>query len=570
MLFEKFCEYLERLSGIPSRNEMMVVLAGVVAELGLLETDKGVYLLLGQLRPSFEEVVFNMADKMMVKAVSTAFGVSPEKTLELYKQKGDLGEVAYESHRGGESKKLNVGEVYDRLWEIARLEGEGSQDLKIAVTAKVLSDIGPLGAKYAVRMILGKLRLGFSDKTILDALSFWVKGDKSAKDLLESVYQVLPDVGRLTKEVKEKGLAKAAAQVEPVVGVPLNPMLAQRLRKPVEMIAKMGKVAVEPKLDGLRLLIHFKRGKGGFVKAFTRNLHDVAWMFPELGGMEQVFTAQSLILDAEVVGVNEKRRELSGFQATMTRRRKYEIEAFSQSVPVKFYVFDILHKDGEGLLSMSYEKRRTVLLETVTGGGVFEVVESMVTEDPEKINSVYKKRISEGYEGILVKKVDSGYVPGRTGWRWVKMKEAVENVGKLSDTVDCMVMGYSVGQGKRAGFGLGQFLVGVSNKDRFCTITKVGTGLTDEEFKSLGKLLDKYRVEEKPAGYEVNKIQAPDYWVKPVVVVEVAGDEITKSPSHTSGYGIRFPRLVKLREDKDLSSATTIEEVKQIFEAGKK
>jgi DNA ligase 1 len=165
----------------------------------------------------------------------------------------------------------------------------------------------------------------------------------------------------------------------------------------------------------------------------------------------------------------------------------------------------------------------------------------------------------------MVKRYDSAYVPGRTGWRWVKMKEAEEALGKLSDTVDCVVMGYTAGRGKRASFGLGQFLVGVKDGEKIKTVTKVGTGLTDEQFRELKKRLLGSELTEMPKEYEVHKLLEPDFWVNPEVVVEIAADDITKSPTHTAGLALRFPRLVKFRDDKSPDQATTVEEVKKLF-----
>ena len=173
-------------------------------------------------------------------------------------------------------------------------------------------------------------------------------------------------------------------------------------------------------------------------------------------------------------------------------------------------------------------------------------------------------------EGLIVKRADSRYVPGRTGWRWVKMKEAEGKHAKLADTVDAIVMGYSRGRGRRAQFGVGQFLVGIRDKGKIKTFTKVGTGITDEVLKRLNKQLEEIRVQEKPKEYDVHKDLEPDFWVKPKMVVELAADEITKSPKHASGYALRFPRLIKIRDDKGASQATTLVEIKNLLGLQKK
>lgn len=576
MKFRKLAEYLDKLENTASRNEMVEILAEVFKETKPKEINKTTHLLLGQLAAAYEDIVFNIAEKMMVRVLSEAYGVDKKKASSLYKKKGDLGDVAAKlgskksKSKISKSKQLSVTEVYDKLYRIAEDEGEGSQDRKIKKTAELLSELDPLSARFVARIPVGKLRLGFSDKTILEALSWMERGDKSAKEALEKAYFVLPDVGKLAKEVKEKGVEKATKDTKPQVGVPILPMLAQRLKTPKDMIKKMKKVAIESKLDGLRIQLHYKKGgimaaSSGEVKAYTRNLNETSWMFPELQDMGKYVKAKRIVLDTEAVGLDETRKKVANFQQTMTRRRKHEIEKTSQKTPIKFYVFDILLKDNKNLMNKSYLERREVLEKVVKDGELFKVVDYTTTKDPEVIEKEDSERLDEGLEGILLKKVNSKYVPGRTGWRWVKMKEKVGSEGKLADTVDCIVMGYTRGRGKRAEFGIGQFLAGVRVGDRVKTITKVGTGLTDEQFKEMKKRLKKIEASKKPKGYLVDKDLEPDFWVEPEVVVELAADEVTKSPKHTSGLALRFPRLVKFRDDKNAKQATTLKELKKLY-----
>ncbi|MCK4588340.1 ATP-dependent DNA ligase, partial [Candidatus Woesebacteria bacterium] len=544
MKFSELANYFDKLEKTASRNEITQILAEVFKKAKPEEIDKIVYLFLGQLAPSYQGIVFNIAERMMLRVLSEAYGKEVKEVRSLYKRKGDLGNVAQELAKG-KGNGLTVSHVYDELVEIAKDEGLGSQERKVKRTAKLLSELDPLSARFVTRIPVGKLRLGFSDKTVLDALSWMEKGDKSAKSDIEKVYYVTPDVGALAKKVKQVGITKAASETTPVLGVPILPMLAQRIKSPAEMIKKMGKVGVEPKLDGLRIQIHFKRG---FVKAYTRNLNETSWMFPELKNLGKYIKGSGLILDTEAIGLDEKTKSLVNFQTTMTRRRKHEIERVALKVKIKFYVFDILFKDGKSLMDKSYLERRKVLEKTVKNGPFTQVVDCQVTESPEEINSLNIQKRKEGLEGIILKKTDSLYVPGRTGWRWVKMKEAEKAHAKLADTIDCIVMGYTAGKGKRVQFGVGQFLVGVRNKEKIKTLTKVGTGLTDEQFRELKRRLSKLETKEKPKGYVVHKNLEPDYWVEPKLVVEIAADEITKSPTHSSGLALRFPRLIRFRD----------------------
>lgn len=557
---------LEILESVSSRIEITKILAHIFEKSDVGEIDKITYLLLGKLAPSYKGIVFNLADKLMVQAIASAYSLEVDKIKELYKKQGDLGLVAAGCARRSESE-LTVAQVFDQMLDIASQGGEGSVDRRIEGLAQILRDCDKVSAKYIARIPLGKLRLGFSDLTILDALSWMETGGKGKRAQITKAYEVLPDIGLIAKMVKQKGIDQTVKSVKPVLGIPISPMLAQRLKSATEMIEKMGEVSVEPKYDGLRVLIHFKRGK--FIKAFTRNLNDVSPMFPELKMLHAATQANELILDAEAVGLDEITKKLADFQTTMQRRRKHDISETANKIPLVFNIFDILYKDGASLIGKNYISRRKELSKTIKENSSFKLTPFILTRDPEIIKKEHEKYINAGLEGVLVKKTDSDYVPGRTGFRWVKMKEVEEAQGKLSDTIDCVIMGFTRGQGKRISFGVGQFLAGVRGGDSFKTITKVGTGLSDEQFKQLSTRLKGLVVSDKPKEYEVHKDLNPDFWVEPNVVVELAADDLTVSPKHTAGYAMRFPRLVKFRDDKSPKETTTVEEVKKLFELQK-
>jgi DNA ligase-1 len=427
-------------------------------------------------------------------------------------------------------------------------------------------------------MVAGKLRLGFSDKTVIDALSYLEKGTKEYSDQLDRAYQIRPDVGVLSQLVKEKGVKGAIENMSVVMGTPIVPALAQRLKTPVEMIEKMGRVYAEPKYDGTRVSIHFKRG--GFektkdmtlfgddelvqVKTFTRNLDESSNQFPELLRIGSQIKADEVILDSEAVGYDPKSGRLVPFQLTITRKRKHGVEETASSVPLRFFVFDIMYLDGKSLINLPLHERRKILAEIVVQGEVLVVDEYIETDDPNVLREYHKKQLAEGLEGALVKQVDGEYMSGRTGFNWVKFKEAEDSRAKLSDTIDVVIMGYYLGKGKRSTFGLGAFLVGIKSGDKILTLAKVGTGITDEVFKELNGRMQKCKTAKIPPEYDVPKILEPDVWVEPKVIVEVAADEITVSPTHTAGYALRFPRLVKFRDDKGLEQITTLDEIKSM------
>ncbi len=564
MEFRRLAEYLQNLENTSSRLEITRILAELFKRTDKNEIDKVVYLVLGSLAPNYQGIVLNLAERMMLVVIAQAFDTDLIRVKELYKQKGDLGNVAQSlapRHRG----HLSVTQVHAELLGIAATSGAGSQEKKVSRMAKLLSALDSASVRFVARIPVGRLRLGFSDKTIIDALSLMEKGDKSAKKGIEAAYNTLPDIGIIAKLVKEKGVGGLARNIKPALGVPIAPMLAQRLGSTTEMIKKMGQVAVEPKFDGLRIFIHFRR-KDNFLRIFTRNLNAIPNdTFPELAQVGKYLKAKEVILDTEAVGIDPRREMFLDFQKTIQRRRKHDIQRSSTDIPLQFQVFDILLVDGRSLLSTPYRQRRQEVERAVVNGSLMRVDESTLTRDPEVIKALHQKYLKMGLEGIIAKKADSLYVSGRTGWNWVKMKEKEGQAGKLADTVDCVIMGFSVGKGKRVAFGTGQFLAGIKDGEKIKSITKVGTGLTDVQFRELNTNLKKIVVRAKPQEYEVHKDLTPDYWVAPEVVVELAADEITVSPKHTAGFALRFPRLVRFRDDKSAGQATTLAELQYLY-----
>lgn len=614
MRFARLSSYFARIEATPKRLEKTGILVELLRECEPGEVREVVSLALGQLRPKYDRLELDMADKLVVRAVAQAARGQVASVEEEYKSIGDLGEVAggmipnikhqapnikYQAPSTKYQTLIEVGEVYAELVAIAKASGQGSQEQKVGQLARLLERTGGVGAKYVVRMVLGRLRLGFMDKTILDALSTMAAGDKSAREVLDRIYQVAPDVAELAYQVKKTGIAEIEGRVGIELGRPVIMALAERLPTAEEMVKRMGKVMLEPKYDGTRVQIHFKRNElknynnqapsseqiqnfkiqtmmfedekpTHWVRTFTRNLDESSRQFPELARIGEQIKAREVILDAEAVGYDRETHKLLPFQTTITRKRKHSVLKQAESVPLKFFVFDILYKDGESLLSTPLYKRREILAQVVERGEVLVVDEATVAERAEEIRAYHKARLEEGLEGAMIKRYDGAYVPGRQGFNWVKLKEEEGNKGKLIDTVDAVIMGYYLGRGKRASLGVGALLVGAREGEEIVTVAKIGTGLSDELLSSLAEKLDKLKMSSKDERYKVSKMLLPDRWVRPEMVVEVAADEVTKSPQHTAGYALRFPRLVGLREDKDIEGVTTRHELLTIGGLGDK
>ena len=600
MTFANFSKALEQLEQTPSRLEMTEQLAQLYQQLDTGEIGAAIYLMQGRLVPQYESLEFNLSTKMIQRALarlmerhqeadnsattqSNFFGEeNNNQFLSIVQQKtkklGDLGlataEILQELwlNSGGlnssPSPMLQITEVFFALKKIASDEGQGSQDRKVLELAKLLEQVDPLSACYITRIILGKVRLGFSTMTLLDALSWSAYGNKSDRDQLERAYNKQADVGNLARvylaavSVADKKQALDAYSVRN--GVPVVPILAQRLHTSAEVIEKMGQVLAEPKYDGLRVQIHFQQNQP--IKVYTRNLDDVSYMFPELKTAKEALSCQSCILDGEAIGYDPQSGNLLAFQQTITRRRKHGVDDQAMVVPLRFYVFDILEINGQPLIDQPLIERKKRLAEILSENQAFKTTPYITSSDADEIRRFHHQQLEQGLEGAIFKKVDALYRGGRKGWRWVKMKEAEGEQGKLSDTLDCILMGYYLGKGKRSGFGIGAVLVGVRDpkEDMIKTITKIGTGLTDQQFKEMKVRADEAATAQKPKNYVIPKGLVPDVWVAPQVVIEVAADEITTSPTHTAGVALRFPRLVAFRDDKTWEEATTLEEVKQI------
>ena len=553
MKFALFAKYLEKLEGTSSRNEMTVILAKLFGEASPEDARLIAYLSAGRLGPAYNSPDTGVADKMMVKAL----GPEAEK---LFKQKGDLGLVAQEikSIRAGEYKSVSIKDVYQKLLEMAGEGGTGSQEKKQQLIRDLLDGLDAVSAKYAVKIILGKLRTGFSDMTVLDALSWMMGGDKKNRPAIEKMYNVRADLGEIAAEIVKY---KKPRQIEPEIGTPILMARAERAKTPQDIWERNGKCAVEYKLDGLRIQAHLK---GGIVTLFSRGMEDVTHMYPDIceGLTKQL--KNNCIVEGEMIAVGSNGRFLP-FQETVQRKRKYDIAAMAMKVPLKIYLFDVLLLNRTNMTNRTNKERREALEELVKPGEVVKLMPRIEIETEIEIEKYFKEAVGDGTEGIIAKKLDGPYQAGARDFNWIKYKKSYTK-SALADTIDAVVMGYDVGQGKRASFGIGDFLIGVyeSDLDSFVTVAKVGTGLTDQEWREMKLKCQMSNVKSKPENYNVKKEMNCDHWVGPKIVVEILADEITKSPMHTSGYALRFPRLVTFREKKP-QDATTVQELLNMF-----
>jgi len=578
MLFTQFSKYLEKLENTPKRLEMTSILVDLIKDLGEEEIDIALYLASGYLKAPFESEKFNIAEKMAIRILVETYNITEETIKEKYKELGDLGDVAFLVAKQHETK-LNILEVHKKLIVIAQVEGAGSQDLKIRKTAELLKELDKTSAKYIVRIVLGNARLGFTELTIIDALSLYL-GDKGLKKQIEQRYNTYPDIGKIAKVIKQKGF-EGLNVINLTPGIPLLLQKAQRVKNFEEVIEKMEEIWLEFKLDGTRVQLHMDRNKeiiknthslfedtskDFLVKTFTRNLEDTTNMYPDLviGAKEQI-QADSVILDGEAIGYDPKTGAFLPFQETMQRKRKHGVEEMAKEIPLKYFVFDILYLNGESLLHKPLEERKAILDKIVKKGTTINPLEHKRINGIDELYEGFEDSKDKKLEGLIAKNPKGTYQAGARSFEWIKLKVADSKL--LADSIDCVILGYYNGKGARSQFGIGGLLLGVYDEEEntYKTISKLGTGLTEEGLTTIKELCDKEKISTPNNNVIMSKMFTPDVYVNPKIVVEVGADEITVSPSHSAKYALRFPRLLKIRTDKKATQSTTLKELETMY-----
>ncbi|MGC9116507.1 MAG: ATP-dependent DNA ligase, partial [Conexivisphaera sp.] len=460
--------------------------------------------------------------------------------------------------------------VYSTLEKIARMSGEGAQDSKVRLLASLFNDAEPLEARYLARIVMGRLRLGVADYTVLDALAVAFGGTKDAREVVERAYNVSSDLGLVARTVASQGLA-GLESIRITVGRPIRPMLAERLSSPQEILEKIGgPAAAEYKFDGERMQVH---REGDRVMIFSRRLENITSHYPDVVEIvRNGLKSQDVIVEGEGVAFNADTGEFLPFQELMHRRRKYGIEKAMEEYPVSLYFFDVIYADGVDYTVKPYTERRKKLEEIVSPSERLNVAPMIITKDPDEMERFMMEAIERGCEGLVVKDPRSVYRAGAREWSWIKLKR--EYRSEMTDTVDLVIVGAFHGRGKRAGV-YGAYLLAAydPDSDTFKTACKVGTGFTDEDLRSFYEMLQQYRIDHRHPRVD-SKLEA-DVWFVPQVVIEVLAAEITLSPIHTAAWGsvrpntglaLRFPRYTgKLRTDKGPEDATTVKELLEMY-----
>lgn len=582
MNFDELAKYFEMLDAASGRLKMYKLLGELFDNAGASEVAEIAYLLEARLGPPFAAVNIGMGERMVAAAIGAATKESEREVSKLYNKFGDLGLVARSLTPKSRRGKLTVSEIYSSLLEIARTSGRGSAEKKVERLAGLIGAASPLSALYITRFVVGRMRLGVGAPTIIEAVARLHPDSKEARVVIERAYNLRSDLGLTLRTMRERGLA-GLKKFKAHVGAPVRMMLAERSPNAEAIIKRLGRCAVEAKLDGFRCQVHLRGRK---VEIFSRNLERTTGMFPDMAeAIASNVRARTAIIEGEAVAVNEATGEFHPFQVTAQRKRKYKIEEMAREFPLVFVAFDLLYADGKDFINQEYRMRRAALEKVIKQSapakaakpnGRVRLVERVVTEDASELQAFFEEQIERGLEGVVAKRLDARYEAGGRNFNWIKLKRVYR--GELSDTIDVVVVGYLRGRGMRARLGIGALLTAVYDKktDSFKTIGKVGSGLSEKNWIRLRKTLDEAAAPDKPA--RVDSRLVPDTWVEPQYVMTVLADEITRSPIHTcardesgAGLALRFPRVVGfIREDKSPEDATTVAEIKKMYAMQKK
>ncbi len=588
MPFRVVAETFQSLELVSARTQLTVILVKLFKSTPPEVIDKVVYLIQGKLAPDWKGVPeLGVGEKLLITAIALAYKVPESRVEALYKKLGDLGSVAERLAReheqkkgrgagllafmGTEAEELTVSKVFNTLYRVALAQGEGSRDIKIKLIAGLLSDASPIEAKYIVRFVQGKLRLGVGDATVLDALAVAFGGGSQSRPVIERAYNLRADLGHIARIVASQGV-EALKDVKPEVGIPIRPMLAERHNDPAEILRKVGgRGLVEYKYDGERGQIH---KDGDKIYIFSRRLENITHMFPDVVEMaRRGIKADRAIVEGEIVAIDPETGELRPFQELMRRKRKHQIRKAMREVPVSVFLFDMLYRDGEDLTVKPLLERRRNLEEVIEPSENWLVATGIITDDPNELFKFFLRAVEDGAEGVMVKAIHnkSIYQAGARGWLWIKFKRDYKS--EMIDTVDLVAVGGFYGRGRRGGK-IGTLLMAAYDPetDTFKTVCKVGSGFTDEDLDRMEEIFKPYIIPHKHPRVD-SKLEA-DVWFVPAKVAEIIGAELTLSPMHTccwgsvrpgAGISIRFPRFIRWRDDKRPEDATTTSELLEMY-----
>ncbi len=557
-----------RLENTSSATAMTGILARFLPRLAPGEVRITAWLVSGQAGPKPSAPQFGLAQKFAERAIAQACGTSAKRIATAMARTGDLGTVAEEliDWRGS---RPTIGQVFTALRVIATTQGAGSQTGKIATLAELLRKVSGLEAKYIVRTVLGTHRIGVAEMTFLNALAAAFGKGADDKPALQHAYNCLSDIGEVAYRAARGGI-ESLARVKPAIGIPVRMMLAERIADLDEVPLHLkGELFAEYKYDGEQIQVH--KARDGRITIFSRRLNDITHQFPEIVAyLRKTLHARDVIIEGEVVAIDRRRRKPLPFQTVMRRKRRHDIELFRTDVPVAAFFFDLLYLNGRNQLAAPLSERKRLLIKHLSPDNLSCIGDFICTDELSEVEDYFHKAISKGAEGVVIKGASTAYEAGHRGWSWIKFKREYEKA--LADTFDVVIVGATYGKGSRAGR-YGSILVAAFDPktNRYYSFTKVGAGLTDKLLTALPRLLKPYCI---PGRHRLLQTgMQMDVWFEPAKVVEISGADLTLSQVHmvardrlkTGGIALRFPRLLRLRDDKSPEQATTVGEIWEIY-----
>ena len=580
MEFLIIAKIFERMENTAKRIELTNILVELFKKIPKKIIPNAVYLLQGIIRPNFEGVELGVAEKLAIHAISKSSGLPIKKIENDYKNEGDLGITAsnilkLKTQTTFTTEKITLERVYETLFKIAKLEGKGSQDLKLKYISSLLNDATPVEAKFLVKILLGTLRLGIAENTVMDALAIAFTGKKENREQIENAYNVSSDLGKVSLIIATYGMDEIK-KFQISLFSPIRPMLADRVKSEKEAVEKMPDVfAAEYKLDGERVQIHKHANK---IILFSRRLENITKYYPDIvENIGKSLNVNEGIFEAEIVPINENTGEFLPFQELMHRRRKYKLEQAVSQYPITVNFFDVLYFDKKNCLDSPYSERRKILEQSVDENKLAKLVPVLFAKNKNDVQDFLENSINAGCEGLMLKTLTAPYRAGTRGSNWLKLKREYQN--ELGDSLDLVVIGAYFGRGRRTGL-YGTLLLGTYNpeKDNFPSICKVGTGFTDESLDQLFQILSN-KVTLKKNSRIISEMEA-DVWFEPELVLEIVASEITLSPIHKTGlnlirkdtgFALRFPKFTgKIRYEKAIEDASTDEEVLTLYKGQSK
>ena len=580
MEYSILAESFEKMESTRKRLELTQFLVELFEKTPHEVISKIVYLIQGKIRPDFEGIELGVAEKLAIRAISKSSGITIKKIEEEYNKGGDLGHAAeiileQKTQTTFLVENITVERVYETLFKIAKLGGSKSQDMKIKYISSLLNDANPLEASFILKILLGTLRLGIAENTVMDALAIAYSGDKENRKLLQHAYNVSSDLGKVAEIIAIEGI-QGIEKFKINLFNPIRPMLADRVKSEKEVIEKIGnEFAIEYKLDGERVQIHVEGEK---IELFSRSLEKISNYYPDIiEKIPKIIQAENAILEAEIVAINENTGDFLPFQELMHRRRKYKIEKAVTEYPITVNFFDVLYCNGKNCTELNYSERRKKLENIVKENEFAKYIPMTIAKNENEIQEFFENSINAGSEGLMLKMLDKPYQAGSRGSHWLKLKREYRN--ELGDSLDLIVIGGFFGKGRRTG-SYGTLLLSTydENTDTFPSICKVGTGFTDESLDQLYQILNpKTTIKKNPR--IISEMEA-DVWFEPELVIEIVASEITLSPIHkvardeirkNAGLALRFPKFTgKIRMEKTAEDASTDEEVISLYKAQNK